>query len=45
MQFMMMLNERAEDLAKGRGDGPESEAYWTGWNAFIDVPNLDTVLE
>lgn len=35
MQYMMLLNETAQDIATGRGEGPESEAYWAGWTAFI----------
>jgi hypothetical protein len=34
MQYMLMLNETAEDYAK-RNDPQHSDAYWGGWNAFI----------
>ena len=34
MQFMLMLNETADDLAK-RNHPAQAETYWGGWNAFI----------
>ncbi len=34
MQFMLILNETAEDFAQ-RNDPAQAQAYWGGWNAFI----------
>jgi hypothetical protein len=34
MQFMLLLNETADDFAS-RSDPERSGAYWGGWNAFI----------
>ncbi|NBB15296.1 hypothetical protein GVN21_08000 [Caulobacter sp. SLTY] len=34
MQYMLMLNETAEDFAR-RDNPEEAQAYWGGWNAFI----------
>ncbi len=34
MQYMLLLTETAEDLAK-RNDPVQAGAYWGGWNAFI----------
>jgi hypothetical protein len=34
MQFMLLLNETADDFAS-RTDPARSETYWGGWNAFI----------
>jgi hypothetical protein len=34
MQYMLMLNETAEDFAK-RNDPEQAAAYWGGWTAFI----------
>jgi hypothetical protein len=34
MQYMLLLNETAEELAK-RNDPVEGPVYWGGWNAFI----------
>jgi hypothetical protein len=34
MQYMLLLNETAEEFAK-RNDPAEAETYWGGWNAFI----------
>lgn len=34
MQFMLILNETAEDFAK-RNHPEHSQTYWGGWNAFI----------
>jgi hypothetical protein len=34
MQYMLLLNETAEELAK-RTDPGQAEGYWGGWNAFI----------
>lgn len=36
MQFMLILNETAEDFAR-RTDPAETAAYWGGWNAFIEA--------
>lgn len=35
MQYMMILNETAEDFARGRSEGPEAGEYWGAWGAFI----------
>jgi hypothetical protein len=34
MQFMLLLNETADDFA-ARTDPERSQAYWGGWTAFI----------
>ena len=34
MQYMLILNETAEEFAK-RNDPQAAQAYWGGWNAFI----------
>jgi hypothetical protein len=34
MQFMLILNETAEDFAQ-RNHPEQSQIYWGGWNAFI----------
>jgi hypothetical protein len=34
MQFMLMLNETAEDFAQ-RNDPEQAQSYWGAWNAFI----------
>ncbi len=34
MQFMLLLNETAEDFAR-RADPARSADYWGGWTAFI----------
>lgn len=34
MQYMLILNETAEDFAR-RDNPAEAGAYWGGWNAFI----------
>jgi hypothetical protein len=34
MQFVLMLNETADDFAQ-RDDPEQTAAYWGGWNAFI----------
>jgi hypothetical protein len=34
MQFMLLLNETADDFA-ARTDPGKSQAYWGGWTAFI----------
>lgn len=34
MQFMLILNETAEDFAR-RADPSQAGDYWGGWNAFI----------
>lgn len=34
MQFMMLLNETAEDFAR-RTDPAQSADYWGGWTSFI----------
>jgi hypothetical protein len=34
MQYMLILNETEEDVAKHMG-GEGSEEYWGGWNAYI----------
>lgn len=34
MQFMLILNETAEDFGR-RADPSRSGEYWGGWNAFI----------
>ena len=34
MQYMLLLNESPEDLAR-RHDPEQAPAYWGGWNAFI----------
>ncbi|MEZ4253507.1 MAG: YciI family protein [Polyangiales bacterium] len=34
MQYMIMLNESAAELAK-RNDPEHAQDYWGGWNAFI----------
>lgn len=34
MQFMLILNESADDFAR-RADAAEATDYWGGWNAFI----------
>lgn len=34
MQFMLMLNETADDFAQ-RDHPEQTAAYWGGWNAFI----------
>jgi hypothetical protein len=34
MQFMLILNETAEDFAR-RADPAEAGAYWGAWTAFI----------
>ena len=34
MQFMLILNETAEDFAQ-RNHPEQAQAYWGGWNAFI----------
>ncbi|SMD19371.1 hypothetical protein [Rhizobium sp. RU36D] len=34
MQFMLILNETAEDFAR-RNDPAQADDYWGGWTAFI----------
>lgn len=34
MQYMLILNETAEEFAK-RNDPRQAAEYWGGWNAFI----------
>jgi hypothetical protein len=34
MQFMLILNETAEDFAQ-RNSPAQAQEYWGGWNAFI----------
>lgn len=34
MQFMLILNETAEDFAQ-RNDPEQAQVYWGAWNAFI----------
>lgn len=34
MQYMLLLNETAEDIAM-RNDPANAGPYWGGWNAFI----------
>lgn len=34
MQYMLIMNETAEDFAK-RTDHQAADAYWSGWGAFI----------
>lgn len=34
MQYMLILNETAEEFAK-RNDPAQADQYWGGWNAFI----------
>ena len=34
MQFMLMLNETAEDFAQ-RANPEQAQSYWGGWNDFI----------
>lgn len=34
MQYMLILNETAEEFAK-RNDPAQAGQYWGGWNAFI----------
>ena len=34
MQFMLILNETADDFAQ-RNDPAQAQTYWGGWNAFI----------
>lgn len=34
MQFMLILNETAEDFAQ-RNHPDHAQTYWGGWNAFI----------
>lgn len=34
MQYMLILNETAEEFAK-RNDPAQAGEYWGGWNAFI----------
>ena len=34
MQYMLLLNETAEELAR-RNHPDQAGAYWGGWNAFI----------
>ncbi|PPD16053.1 MAG: hypothetical protein CTY25_03520 [Methylobacterium sp.] len=36
MQYMLILNETADDFAK-RNDPQQAGAYWGGWNAFISA--------
>jgi hypothetical protein len=36
MQFMMLLNETAEDFAH-RTDPAQAADYWGGWTQFIDA--------
>ena len=43
MQYMLILNETAEDFATGRS-GANAERYWGAWSAFIGAMSASGIV-